>query len=120
MILRSYMGRKKTVGRQQRNSTLLLSSVKKISRDFPILKEARREVLEDLMDIKHAEMVLKKIEKGDIDITEIFTEIPSPFAFNLISMGYADIMKMEDKQEFLKRMHTMVLAKISLQKGKKR
>jgi len=33
-------------------------------------------------------------------------------------MGYADIMKMEDRMEFLKRMHDMVNAKISLKKGK--
>ncbi|MFC2134405.1 ATP-dependent helicase [Bacteroidota bacterium] len=119
MILRSYMGRKKSVGRQQRASILLLAAVKRISPDFTILKEARREVLEDLMDIKNAKNVLEMVESGSIDVKEIHTEIPSPFAFNLIAMGYADIMKMEDKLKFLQRMHDMVIAKISLEEGKK-
>lgn len=120
MILRNYMGKKKTVSRQQMNSRLLISAVRRISPDFPILKEAKREVLEDAMDIKHAEKVFKDIEDGKIVIKEIFTEIPTPFAFNLISMGHMDIMKVEDKLEFLRRMHDMVLAKIALKEGKKK
>ncbi len=114
MILRSYKGRSKSVGRQQLNSRLLISAVKRIDKDFIILREARREVLEDLMDIHHAKEVIKKISDGSIEIKEIFTDIPTPFSFNLISMGYGDIMKMDDKQAFLKRMHEYVLAKISL------
>ncbi|MFH1505860.1 MAG: ATP-dependent helicase [archaeon] len=117
MILRSYKGHKKTVGRQQRSSMMLITAVKKISNDFPVLKEARREVLEDLMDIKSAQFILEQIGEDKIKIREIHTDIPSPFAFNLIAMGYSDIMKMEDRQEFLQRMHNMILAKISL-KGK--
>lgn len=120
MILRNYRGRNKSVGRQQLSSRLLISAVKKIDNDFIILKEARREVLEDLMDIAHAEQVLRDIESGKVSIKEIHTEIPTPFAFNLISMGYSDIMKMEDKQQFLRNMHDMVLAKISLKHGKEK
>ncbi|MFH1072677.1 MAG: DEAD/DEAH box helicase [Nanoarchaeota archaeon] len=116
MILKQYKGNRKSVGRQQLSSRLLISAVKKISPDFPILKEAKREVLEDLMDIKNAEKVITGIEKGEIAVEEIFTEIPSPFAFNLIAQGYSDIMRMEDKYEFLKRMHEMVLLKIDLKR----
>jgi len=119
MILRSYKGCKKSVGKQQRRSRLLLSAVKKISYDFPILEEARREVLEDLMDIKHAEEVLEQVEQGRIQVKEVFTDIPSPFAFNLVLMGYSDIMKMEDKLAFLRRMHNMVLAKIEMKQRKR-
>ncbi|KYK26015.1 ATP-dependent helicase [Euryarchaeota archaeon SM23-78] len=118
MILRSYKGRKKSAGRQQRSSRLLLSAVKKISYEFPILEEARREVLEDLMDIRHAKEVLEQVEKGNIQVKEVFTDIPSPFAFNLVLMGYADIMKMEDKLAFLRRIHNMVLAKIEMKQRK--
>lgn len=119
MILRSYKGRSKSVGRQQLNSRLLISAVRKIDNDFIILREARREVLEDYMDIKHAEQILKEIEEGKIQVKETFTDIPSPFAFNLISMGYSDIMRMEDKQKFLQRMHEYVQAKISLKEKNK-
>ncbi len=118
MILRSYKGHTKSVGKQQSSSRILLSAVKKISNEFPILEEARREVLEDLMDIRHAQEVIERVEKGEIEVKESFTDVPSPFAFNLIVMGYSDVMKMEDKLAFLRRMHNMVLAKIELKQRK--
>ncbi len=114
MILRNYKGRTKRVGRQQVSSTILMSAVKRIDSNFPILKEARRETLEDVMDIINTKKVLKAIEKKNITVEEINTKIPSPFAFNLVLQGHMDIMRIEDKQEFLKRMHQMVLAKIGL------
>jgi ATP-dependent Lhr-like helicase len=119
MILRSYKGHTKSVGRQQSSSRILLSAVRKISNQFPILEEARREVLEDLMDIKHAQEVLEQVEKGNIEVKEVFTDVPSPFAFNLIVMGHSDVMKMEDRLVFLRRMHNMVLAKIELKQRRK-
>ncbi len=118
MILRSYKGRSKSVGKQQLNSRLLISAVKKIDEDFIILREARREVLEDLMDVFHAEEVLKSIHDNKLSVKEIYTDIPSPFAFNLITMGYSDIMKMDDKQQFLRNMHNQVLAKIALKEAR--
>ncbi|HIJ98746.1 TPA: ATP-dependent helicase [archaeon] len=112
MILRSYKGHRKSVGRQQMGAQILLSSVKRISDKFPILEEARREVLEDLMDIKRTEKVLSEIKSGKIKIHVIATEIPSPFALNLIARGYLDILKMEDKLEFVRRMHKAILKQI--------
>ncbi len=119
MILRNYKGHRKSVGRQQVSARILLSAVLRISRDFPILKEARREVLEDKMDLAHAIAVLKSIEDGTVKIVELKTQIPSPFAFNLALQGYSDVLKIEDKIEFVKRLHQMVLAKIELERGKR-
>ncbi len=112
MILRSYKGRTKKVGRQTVSSMILLKAVKAIDKDFSILKEARREVLQDLMDLDNAINVLKDIKSKKIEIKQIHTQIPTPFAFNLVLQGYTDVMKMEDKIEFLRRMHNNVLAKI--------
>ncbi len=112
MILRNYQGKRMRVGRQQVSSMILISAVKRISNDFSILKEARREVLNDLMDIEKAKMVLKDIEDKKIKIKQIVTRIPSPFALNLVMQGRMDVMRMEDKMEFLRRMHQMILAKI--------
>ncbi len=117
MILREYMGRRKHVGRQQTSSMILMSAVKRISNDFPILKEARREVLEDLMDIESTRAVLKAIEEGKIKVKQASSgSIPSPFAFNIALQGYTDVMKIEDKTEFLRRMHKAVMERIG-QKG---
>ncbi|MFH1641486.1 MAG: ATP-dependent helicase [Nanoarchaeota archaeon] len=112
MILRNYKGHKKRVGRQQVSSMILMSAVKRISENFPILKEARREVLEDLMDIDNAKKIIEGVESKTIKIKEVHTKIPSPFSLNLITQGHTDIMKIEDRQEFLKRMHTNILAKL--------
>ncbi len=119
MILRQYMGRSKNAGRMQVGSKILFNAVKRISNDFPILKEARREVLEDLMDYPNAQKVIDEIIAGRTVIVEVPADIPSPFAFGLIAGGYSDVLRIEDKQEFLKRMHEMVMAKIALKEGKK-
>ena len=116
MILRSYKGHQKRVGRQQVSSMILLNSVRQIDTNFCILKEARREVLEDLMDIENTTKVLEGIEKKMILLKETHTSMPSPFAFNLILQGFTDIMKIEDKIEFIKRMHEQVMAKIKMGK----
>jgi len=112
MILLSYKGRKKSVGKQQMKSGFLLGSVKRIGDNFPILKETRREVLEDLMDIENSSQVLGWIHDGKLKVEKISNDLPSPFAFNLIMQGYADLMRIEDKIEFLKRMHKQVLERI--------
>jgi ATP-dependent Lhr-like helicase len=112
MILRNYKGRRKTVGKQQMKSHFLLAAVKKISNEFPILREARREVLEDLMDVENTKGVLREIEKGKIKIKIVETSLPSPFALNLILQGHTDLIRIEDKQAFLKRMHELHMKRV--------
>jgi len=116
MILRKYKGREKSVGRQQMSSHFLISSVKKIKGEFPILKEARREVLEDLMDIENAKIVLDWISERKIKIEYKETSLPSPFSLGLIIQGYSDLIKMEDKMQFLRRMHKLIMGKIEKEK----
>jgi ATP-dependent Lhr-like helicase len=112
MILRSYKGKEKSAGRQQMASRLLLSAVRRISNDFVILKEARREVLEDAMDINNAIKVIQGIEQGFIKIKLLDSAIPSPFAWNIAMQGRMDIMKIEDRLAFIKRMHEEIIKKI--------
>jgi ATP-dependent Lhr-like helicase len=107
MILRSYKGHTKTVGKQQMKSHFLLAAVKKITNEFPILREARREVLEDLMDIENAKLVLSWMKNKRIKVKIRDTSLPSPFALNLIMQGQTDLIKIENKQAFLKRMHEL-------------
>ncbi len=112
MILRNYKGREKSVGKQQVHSEFLYSAIKKISSEFPILREARREVFEDLMDVKHAEEVLKWVEQGKVKIKVMRVPIVSPFGLNLMMQGRSDLIKMEDRAQFLKRMHELHLSVI--------
>jgi ATP-dependent Lhr-like helicase len=112
MILRSYMGHHKRVGRQQVASTILLPTIRSINPDFCILREARRECLEDLMDITNAKAVLQDIQDGKITIQEVTTDIPSPFGLNIALQGTLDVLRMEDRIEFLRKMHQYILARI--------
>ncbi len=112
MILRNYKGRTKSAGKQQMSSHFLYSAVKKLSNEFPILQEARREVLEDLMDIDNAKQVLEWIEQRNILVEYKETDLPSPFSLGLIIQGYSDLVKMEDKMEFLRRMHVRIMERI--------
>ncbi|MEK6807497.1 MAG: ATP-dependent helicase [Nanoarchaeota archaeon] len=112
MIIRNYKGQRKAVGRQQVSAQILINSCKRISESFPILKEARREVLEDLMDIHRSEMIIGWLKNGETIIKEVQTLIPSPFALGLIARSHSDIVRGEDRMEFIRRMHSMVLAKI--------
>jgi ATP-dependent Lhr-like helicase len=112
MLLRNYKGRTKSVGRQQMSSHFLLAASQKTSKDFPILKETKREILEDLMDLENAKFILDLIHDGRIKIEQTNKELPSPFSLNLIIQGHADLMKIEDKIAFLKRMHEAIIKRI--------
>ena len=80
--------------------------------EFPVLKEAKREVMEDLMDIGHAKLVLDWIKSKKVKVQDVYKDYPSPFSFALITQGHADLLKIEDKMDFLRRMHKSVLEKI--------
>lgn len=117
MILRSYKGRSKSVGKQQVHSSFLLSEVKKISNEFPILREARREVFEDLMDLPQALNILKRIERGDIKLKLTTLPLVSPFALTLLTQSHADLISIEDRVNFLKRMHALQMNIIAQKRG---
>ena len=103
MILRNYKGNTKSAGRQQMSSHFLMAAVLKSTKDFPILKEARREVLEDLMDVINAREILKKVGNNEIKIEIKNTKIMSPFAINLVLQSHSDLIRIEDKNAFIKR-----------------
>ena len=112
MTLRKYKGESKSVGRQQVRGKILLKFVQEMDENFSILKEARREVLEDYMDIKNAIKIIEWVSTEEMEVKTINTVIPSPFAFNLISQGYLDVLNQNDKAEFTRRMHQAILDQI--------
>ena len=110
MILRNYKGNRKSVGRQQMSSHFLLAAINKRSKKFPILKEAKREVLEDLMDLENAQKILEGVKEKKIKIVKKNVKSDarcamSPFAINLILSSHGDIIRVEDKIEFVKRIY---------------
>jgi len=105
MILRTYRGACKSVGKQQMRSFILQHVIERMDQYFPILREAYREVLEDAMDIESAARVLEEIKSGHIKIEGLVVQAPSPFAFHILMQGRMDLVKTEDRQAFLQRMH---------------
>ncbi len=109
MLLRRYRGRSRDPHSLQLNAQALLEAVEKIP-DFPVLKEAYREILEDYMDIEDARLVLSWMRSGKVRV-EYFgpTEVPSPFAHHIVVRGYSDIVLMEDRKKMLMELHRRVM-----------
>jgi len=113
MILRNYKGYEIKVARQQFNADRLLRVCEKFE-NFPVVEETYREVMEDFMDIEHARWLLEQIEKGKIKY-EFLPEsnVPSPFAHNLIALGETDVVLMEDRKRLLLELHKKVMEKVN-------
>lgn len=111
MILRNYKGHDIKVSKQQISASMLLEVCKDL-KDFPILQETYREILEDCMDVEHAEEVLRWIEEGKTKVVEIEVEVPSPFAHGIVLIGMSDVVLMEDRKLVLQRLYEQVLHKV--------
>ncbi len=112
MILRNYKGREVSIGRQQLRSQRVLDWLHELE-DFPVVREAYHEILNDVMDIRHAEEVLGRIEKGEIGVKVAgFSNLPSPFAHNAVLAGVSDLVLMEDRSALLRELHKQILRRI--------
>jgi len=109
LILRRYMGRRKSLSRQQLNAQTLLRLLKKNYPDFPLLKEVYREIMEDKMDIENAELFLRWVREGKVKLAFEQNTLPSPFAFNLEVIGSSDVVLMEDRRELIKQLHSKIM-----------
>ena len=69
-----------------------------------------------MMDLQNAGVVLGWIREGRVKIQQIHTDLPSPFSLNLIMQSHADLLKIEDKIAFLKRMYKAIQEQVSKQK----
>ncbi|KAA0007616.1 MAG: ATP-dependent helicase, partial [Thermoplasmata archaeon] len=113
LILKNYKGHKISVRKQQINAEKLIRICELIDPEFPIIEETYREILEDLMDIRKTEIVLKDLKNGSLKYEVIETPVPSPFAHNLIVLGEADIVLMKDRRERLMELHERIMKEIA-------
>jgi ATP-dependent Lhr-like helicase len=112
LVLRNYKGYKISVSKQQSNAQTLLRVCEKLDPNFPIIQETYREILEDTMDLEKAKLVIDWLKDGKLRYEVISTEVPSPFAHNLIVLGEADIILMKDRKERLLQLHREVMCRI--------
>ncbi len=112
MILRNYMGKKRSVGRQQMSAHIMLGISSRLP-DFPIIRETYREILEDHMDLKNAKLVQEMLKDKSMSVSILpGYDLPSPFAQLLITQGISDVVLVADRKAILERLHTLVLKRI--------
>lgn len=107
LVLKRYPGRSMPIGRQQINAEILLRIMKETIPDFPMLREAHREVMQDALHMDEAIDYLEKLKRKRLVINA--PPVPSPFAFNLVAQGSKDVVVIEDRREFIRKMHERLL-----------
>lgn len=112
LVLRNYKGYKISVNKQHMNAQTLLRVCEEISDEFPAISETYREILKDVMDLEGAEKVLGWLRDGELKVSTIRTDSPSPFSHNLILTGDADVILMKDRRRRLLELHEAVMRKI--------
>lgn len=112
MILRNYKGHEVMVSKLQLNSEHVLKAVKDL-KDFPVMRETYREILEDVMDIKNATRFVSEFEEGVRSLLVCKpNRVASPLSHSLLVSSFSDVVLMEDKRTLLERLHREVLAAI--------
>ena len=106
MVLRnSEPGRRVRVGGMNWVSKRLYPLVKASCPDHPLLRETRREVLEDLLDVPAALRWLD--ERPTVRVRSLAGQ--SPFAAAWIEPGQADSLQFEPPADALRRLHTRLM-----------
>jgi ATP-dependent Lhr-like helicase len=112
MVLRNYMGREVPVGRQQQRSQKVLRALD--NRDaFPIVRETVNEIMNQAMNLVTATEILDGVQNGSITVELAgISDVPSPFAHNIVLVGMSDIVLMHDRSALLKELHRKVLMRV--------
>jgi len=115
LILKKYRGKQISVDRQQMNANKLLAYLQQNMPDFPMLKEAYREVMEDAMHVDEALDYLKKV-KPKLHIRGKCA-LPSPFSFSILSEASSDVVMIQSRREFIRAMHERMMEFLKKQGG---
>ncbi|ENB4451826.1 ATP-dependent helicase [Escherichia albertii] len=81
---------------QQRLRASQLLEIARGYPDFPIILETLRECLQDVYDLPALERLMRRLNGGEIQISDVTTSTPSPFAANLLFGYVAEFMYQGD------------------------
>jgi ATP-dependent helicase Lhr and Lhr-like helicase len=76
---------------QRMRSAEMLDSLVRYE-NHPLIRETKRECLEDYWDLQGVEFVLKEIQSGNIRVREMFLDVPSPMSLPLRQQTEAAMM----------------------------
>ncbi len=79
-------GRRSPLWQQRQKSSQLLEVASKYP-SFPIILEAVREVLQDVYDVPALTALLQRVQRREVQLVDVATQSPSPFARSLL-FGY--------------------------------
>ncbi|MFB6073931.1 MAG: ATP-dependent helicase [Haloarculaceae archaeon] len=111
MILKRYKGYEKSASEQQVSSEMLLGFAADLE-EFAVLVETYREILEDKLHVDGIETVVEAIRDGDLAVSHVRVDSPSPRAFGLATLMASDVVMAEDESAALREFHERVLAEI--------
>ena len=86
LLPRRALGRRSPLWQQRLRAGQLLQ-VARTWPEFPILIETARECLQDVYDLDALDTLMQRLTEGSVDMVEVTTDAPSPFAANLL-FGY--------------------------------
>ncbi|SDY04519.1 ATP-dependent helicase [Halobellus clavatus] len=107
MILKRYKGYEKSAAEQQVSAEMLLSFAEDLD-DFAVMEETYREIIEDKLNLRAIEAVLRAIERGDVAVSSIRVDSPTPRAFGLATLLASDVVLAEDESAVLQEFHARV------------
>ena len=83
LIPRAYPGKRTPLWQQRLKAQTLLEVTRRYS-DFPIVLEAYRECLRDVLDLPGLRELLAKLQRRELSLVEVQTPTASPFASSLL------------------------------------
>jgi ATP-dependent helicase Lhr and Lhr-like helicase len=89
LLPRRRAGQRTPLWQQRKRAADLLAVAARFS-SFPILLESYRECMRDVFDLPAVSAILTKIQRGEIRVTTVESEKPSPFAGSLLFSYIAD------------------------------
>ncbi|MGK3127669.1 ATP-dependent helicase [Pantoea sp. C8B4] len=102
LLPRRNPGKRSPLWQQRLRASQLLEVARQFT-DFPILIETARECLQDVYDLPALHHLMARLHQGDVRLTEVTTETPSPFAAPLLFGYVAEFMYASDAPQAERR-----------------
>ncbi len=108
LLPRRNPGKRSPLWQQRLRAGQLLEVARQFD-DFPILIETARECLQDVYDLPSLHQLMARVQQGDIQLTEVTTDTPSPFAAPLLFGYVAEFMYAGDAPQAERRASMLAL-----------
>lgn len=108
LLPRRNPGKRSPLWQQRLRAGQLLEVARQFD-DFPILIETARECLQDVYDLPALHQLMARLQQGDIQLVDVTTDTPSPFAAPLLFGYVAEFMYASDAPQAERRASMLAL-----------